>query len=257
MPSHPCVLLTRAPEDNAPLAKLLRDLEVPVRETPCVETRWLTPAAPAAQPAAIAFASRRAVEGFWRAGLHPTFLHTGRRPLVTAVGERTARALQDRGVEPDLIASPATGADLARVLDDRLAAQEDVLIPCGKGAPGELESHLRQRARACHALHVYENLAPELPELHPDAVAVAFVAAPSAAARLLDRFPWMATRPLLPIGPTTAAALESLGAQRILNPEAHLEDQARALAAAWHDARTSDPPVTCGDPASGVREPAP
>lgn len=256
MPSRRCALLTRAPEDNAPLAAALRDQGVLVRELPCVETVWCTPAQTPTRPAAIAFASRRAVEGFWRAGLHHALALDEAPPVLAVVGESTASRLRDRGFEPDLIASPSTGAHLAQMLHDQLDPSAHVLVPTGHGPRGELETHLRKHGRPCHTVEVYENRAPELAHVEPSEVAVIFVAAPSAADRLLKRFPWMSSCPFLPIGATTHAALKGLGVHRILDPQTSVDAQVAALADAWRAPQMSTHETCCG-PTSGVREPQP
>ncbi len=238
MPSRPCVVLTREPRDNAPLARALGARGVPVRELPCAATRLLPAAAPTSAPAAVAFASRRGVEGFLAAGLAP-LLDARSGALVAAVGPATAEALEAAGIEVSMVAEPATGEALAEALDARLPAGVAVLLPRGR-LPGRLDAALAALGRAVEVVEVYDNPTPELPELPPFPVAAVFVAAPSAAERLLARLPWMIDRPFLAIGPTTLEALERLGVAEILGQSAVHEEQVRLLEDAWRRAVASD-----------------
>jgi uroporphyrinogen-III synthase len=230
--SRPCVVLTREPEDNRRLAQALAERGVPVREIPCVQTRWLQPALPLGPFAAVAFASRRAVGGLLRAGMDPGWLQRRPRPLVAAVGEATRQALQDEGISVDLVAEPPTGRALAEALHARLPAGAVVLVPCGSTPGGGLEPGLRALGRPFESLPVYANDAPEGAPLEPFPVAAVFVAAPSAARRLLERAPWLRERPFLAIGPTTATALAELGVREVLGPAMDTEAQLAQLLAA-------------------------
>ncbi len=229
MPSSPCVVLTREPEDNLPLARALLERGVPVCEIPCVATRYLVPDQAPSGAAAIAFASRRAVRGFVLAGLVERLLGVPARPLVAAVGAATRLELAAHGVVTDLVAEPATGRVLAGLLDGLLEPGGSVLIPCGNLAGGGLESQLRELGRRCQALPVYANEPAGLEPIAPFPVLAVFVAAPSAAERLLARAPWFRDHPFLAIGPTTAAALEECGVTRILGPAMSLEQQVEIL----------------------------
>lgn len=239
MSSSPCVVLTRESEDNLCLLRALTRRGVPVREIPCVHTRYLAARLPAEGFAAVAFGSRRAVRGFVQAGLD---LEDGQpRPLVAAVGAATEAELQEAGVPVDLVAEPPTGRALAEALHARLPPGGAVLVPRGSLAGGGLEPGLRALGRSCSPLPVYANEASEPEPLEPFPVAAVFVAAPSAARRLLERAPWLCGVPFLAIGPTTRAALIELGVQRVLGPAMDPEQQAQLLEAAWlnHLASTS------------------
>ncbi|RJO63855.1 MAG: hypothetical protein C4523_19340, partial [Myxococcales bacterium] len=123
MPRTPTVVLTRQPEDNAPLRALLEARGLGVIEAPCVAAATIEPPEaetrrlpPLGALAAAAFASRRGVEGFfaWLAA-HPE-RDAGRPALIGAVGPATAKALAARGWPADVVAEPATGEALARAL---------------------------------------------------------------------------------------------------------------------------------------------
>ncbi len=238
MSSSPCVVLTREPEDNQRLKRALAERGVPVREVPCVQTRWLRPALPPGPFTAVAFASRRAVKGLVRADLASRLLRATPRPIVAAVGEATQAALEAEDIAVDLVAEPPTGRALARALDEALPPGAPVLVPRGDTGGGGLEPGLRALGRPFVSLPVYANEAPEGEVLEPFAVAAVFVAAPSAARRLLARAPWLRERPFLAIGPTTAAALSELGVGCVMGPAMATEDQLAALLAA-HASATS------------------
>ncbi len=148
------VLVTRAQDDLAPLAELLRARGAQPIGFPCIELA--PPDGPelaaldaalvsisSEPPAAIALASPHAVECLvarLRAlGLAPALLG---RLLVAAAGEATARALEAHGVAAITPAAGAGAAPLARLLRERLGAAHE-------GAPGDglHATHLRPGAR--------------------------------------------------------------------------------------------------------------
>lgn len=245
MSSSPFVVLTRELEDNLPLARALTERGVPVRELPCLRTRYLEPVHVPGAVAAVAFASRRAVRGFHQAGLVDAVLRREHPPLVAAVGQATRAELESHGVAVELVADPPTGRSLAALLHRRLGRDQLLLVPRGELAGGGLEPGLRELGCAFHSLVVYAQEAPEAGALAPFPVAAVFVAAPSAAARLIERAPWLKDHPILAIGPTTAEALEALGATRILGPAMSLEQQAQILEGLWreHPRRPSANPL--------------
>lgn len=235
MSSSPCVVLTRELEDNLLLARALAGRGVPVRELPCVQTRYVVPDSWPSSVAAIAFGSRRAVRGFVHAGLGPRLLGGASRPLIAAVGEATRAELEACELAVDLVADPPTGLALAHALAARLEPGARVLVPRGSLAGGGLEPGLNELGRPCLPLVVYANEAPVLPSLEPFPVAAVFVAAPSAARRLLQCAPWLRTHSFLAIGPTTAAALRELGVDRILGPAMSTEQQTEILTRCWRE----------------------
>ncbi len=233
MSSRPCVVLTREPGDNLPLARALGERGVPVRELPSLQTRFLPATLPLEPVAAVAFASRRAVRGYLQAGLHRAVPQGGERPLVAAVGAATREALLAEGIEVDLVAEPSTGEALAEALHRILEPGAAVLVPRGSLAGGGLEPGLESRGRPCLPLPVYANEAPATEAIPPFDAAVVFVAAPSAAKRVLARAPWLRSRPFLAIGPTTADALRRLGVQRVLGPAMTFARQLEILEDTW------------------------
>lgn len=244
MPTRPCVVLTREPEDNRALAAALGARRVPVRELACTRTLYLVPDRVPPRTPAVAFASRRAVRGFLDAGLAEHALGGATPPIVAAVGAATRRELERAGVAVDLVAEPETGHALADALDACLEPGLAVAVPCGSLAGGGLLPRLSRLGRPVVPVAVYANLAPPIEALAPFPVAAAFVAAPSSARRLLEALPWMVEVPILAIGPTTSAALESCGVRRVLGPTMDLTVQADILHREWnrHPANRADEP---------------
>ncbi len=216
------IVLTRSAEDNAPLRRELAArghvvLEVP---TACVRDIGPEPSADvvrqwAAQARAIAFTSRNGVQGFCRLlGAEPLLAALEGGALIAAVGRATAQVLAEAGIAPVLaLTEPMTGSHLAEALADRLETQPDawVLAVQGRHARPELVQGLALRGVPSRVAVVYENAVPEPPAaelLRACALADAvYVAAPSAADRLLAWAPELRDRAFVAIGPTTAAEL--------------------------------------------------
>ena len=215
------VVLTRSSEDNAPLRSALQARGVAVLEVPTVDVRavgpepdadtvdrWLTDARVAA------FTSRNGVLSFVKLLGAPrlTALQRG-GGIIAAVGKSTAQVLQSEGIEGVVaVQEPMTGSHLAQVLAERLdGSAGPVLAFQGRHARPELVDGLRQRGIEARVVVVYENAVPAAPGanlLRACAAASAiFVAAPSAADRLLAWAPELRDRPFVAIGPTTAAEL--------------------------------------------------
>jgi len=227
--SLPVVVLTRSPQDNRPLADELARRGVPFRELPCIATRFVSPSALPAAPAALAFPSRNAVRGFVERGLDALWLCGASPPLLAAVGPATADELRRHGHEADLVADPPTGQALAAALMAELPASAQIAVLRGDQVGGGLEPALRKAARPFQALQVYQNYAPPIPDLEPFPVAAVFVASPSAVRRLCRALPWMRTCPFLAIGPTTKRACLELGIPEVTESERGLEAWAHAL----------------------------
>lgn len=104
----------------------------------------------------VAFASANAVARLFRRaevlGLVPG---TWSGTRVAAVGRATARALRDRGVEPDLIPATFTGRALARALG---RGDGRVLLPRVEGGPGDIVAALRSLGWAPVEVTAYRNL---------------------------------------------------------------------------------------------------
>jgi len=241
--SRPCVVLTREPADNQDLREALEARGVPVRELPCAETAWLDPGPIREGAAAVAFASRRAVRGLLASPAGAAVLAAVPRPLVAAVGPSTRAEVEARGIGVDLVADPPTGEALGRALDALLAPGAPVLLPRGDLEGGGVERALARAGRPCWPVLVYENREPPLRPEAPFPTAAVFVAAPSAARRLLAALPWLRAQRCLAIGPTTRDALLAAGAVDVGVTGTDPGDQLAAVLAAWTRAaaRGADP----------------
>lgn len=249
MQASEVIVLTREPEDNRDLASRLERAGAQVREIPCILTRLRDPdpaelerlPAPG-QVGALAFTSRRAVQGWVRwvgtasAGSWPRLLPVD-RIAVAAVGRSTARALEEAGMKPGLVADPPTGESLARLLATHVPPDRCIVLPGGEMRAGGLEAGLEEAECTTRTLTLYANDDPRVPALDPFPVAAVFVASPSAGRRLLDAMPWMKACPFVSIGPTTSRALRELGVESIREPGPAPEHWLRALldAAGVHD----------------------
>jgi uroporphyrinogen-III synthase len=132
----------------------------------------------------------------------------GGLPKVAAVGRGTAEALQERGVEPDLVARVSTQEGLAAELP-RPAGR--VLFPAAEGARGVLVQEL-----GADFVPVYRTL--ELaPERFPQADLV--VLASGSAARAFAALG--VDVPCVSIGPVTSAEARELGLRVVAEAAGH------------------------------------
>jgi glutamate-1-semialdehyde 2,1-aminomutase len=136
----------------------------------------------------------------------------GRGALLAAVGRTTAEALQDACLGVDVeAAEPSTGGRLAVQLADTLAEDALVLLIQGRHARPELAQGLQAHGLRVVRAVVYENAEPSPPTAEVLAASaradLIYLAAPSAAERLLAWAPHLRDRAFLAIGPTTATDL--------------------------------------------------
>ncbi len=132
----------------------------------------------------------------------------GGLPKVAAVGQGTADALRERGVEPDLVARVSTQEGLAAELP-RPAGR--VLFPAAEGARGVLVQEL-----GADFVPVYRTV-ELVPESFPDAQLV--VLASASAARALAALG--VDVPCVSIGPVTSAEARSLGLRVVAEADGH------------------------------------
>jgi uroporphyrinogen-III synthase len=221
MPSD-LVVLTRRESDNEALARALEARGLRCLSYPCIATRTVPPdeailreLASVGALAAIAFASRSAVEGLFDQPAIGARLALSDVPLLGAVGPATASALAARHRPPDLVADPATGAALAAALARRLSPAARVLIPGGDKARPELPAGLRAAGLIPLPLPVYAHVEVTPDPLPPPPPRVIVCASPSAAMAFLRANSDLTACAFVAIGPTTEQALAALGATRI------------------------------------------
>jgi uroporphyrinogen-III synthase len=219
------VVLTREDEDNRALAALLEARGVPWVSYPCLRTHFVPRSAWDCNPGeygVLAFTSRRGVRGL-HAGLEGVLPG---EPLLAAVGRGTCRALEELfGRAADVIAHPPTGAGLAETLIPRLGPGDRVLLVRGDRTSGTFQEALRRAGHHLDELIVYEQLAPRLEPLSERRPVILVLASPSAARRFLELHRGrLAMAACVAIGPTTAAAVEALGAGPVLVAEEPTND---------------------------------
>jgi uroporphyrinogen-III synthase len=226
------VLVPRSPAQAEAFAAALRAEGL---EPVIAEVTRLVAADPAAMDEAlarawdwIAFASANAV-AFTLARGRPT----GR---LAAVGERTAGALRDAGLEVDLVAEEKTGAGLARALAAAGVAGASILLPRAEGGRDELADGLRAAGARVTPVAVYrtialapEELAPLRARLASGEIEAAAFFAPSQVAPLAGALG--PVRIIAAVGPTTADALRAAGARvDVVASQPTAEALARAIA---------------------------
>ncbi len=216
------VLLTRATADNQALRQQLVDRDFVVVELPTAALQPIVGApldlpTALAQVDALAFTSPHAVRFFCGAAAPPATRHgvvawqaAGGR--IGVVGAATRAALVATGLRADVEANPAHGAALAEALADALTSDASPVVahPCAAHARPELATGLHARGVRYVPWVCYGNQAPEAQEYSLIAAAAAdvvYLAAPSAADRLLAWLPSLRDAALVCIGPTTAAHL--------------------------------------------------
>ena len=214
-PAGPVVVLTRAPDDNAPLAAALRRRGAAVVEIPLIERALDVDAlarcaARCPQPDVVLFTSRFAVEA-----LGPTAPALLRPRRVLCVGPATAAAAAAAGwqVEPGLTpaAGRATGPDAVRAAG--LEPGAVVLFP-GPAEPNPATlAALSDAGVALFAVPVYRNDAPAdaTEALRSLRAADAVVLSAPSAARRWVACPLAHQVPVFAIGPTTASEARRIG----------------------------------------------
>jgi uroporphyrinogen-III synthase len=264
------VVVTRAPEQAAGLARALEDLGAEVIFLPAIQ--FAEPEDYAALDQAIAslaqvdwliFTSGNAVRFFARraaalgAGLSPAA--PGLK--VAVVGGATAEAARAAGFSVDYVARRATGSDLARELGGAVKGRR-VLVPSSDRASDDFARALAEAGAEVARPIAYRTLAgpadaPVLETLRRgEADAVTF-ASPSAfagvarqlGARALARFA------LAAIGPTTAQAIRDAGLTVAVEArESTAAGLAEAIAAYFTASAAAPRPVAAAD-AEGANRP--
>lgn len=201
------VLLAR---EDGPLAEGVRAAGAEVVACPVTRRVPLRPAGWPTSADWVALTSPATLEVLDELGLS---LPTGAR--IAAVGEATARAARQRGVEVDLVAGPRSSA--AALLQVWPEAVSTVLVPGSALASGELVDGLLARGNEVHRVDVYtvealsstpSEVAAEYRQGLFDAVVVTSGSIGAAVGELLG---WHAR--VIAFGPPSAAALRALGVE--------------------------------------------
>lgn len=230
------VMVTRPHHASTVLAEHLRARGAEVIVGPAIGITYMEPDVGALPPVSwdwVVFTSRHAVRGWWRwLARHNLDARVVAGSRVAAVGPSTAGELRRIGLRADLIPTEFRAAALVKTLAPHLDRGSQVLHPCGTRARAEVREGL-QHAAEVHDLVVYATCdrapGPSLRRRVAQGVDYLLLHSPSAAQV-------MVTHRLVPpeaviacIGPTTAAAAQSLGLSPLIVAEEHTD---RGLVAA-------------------------
>lgn len=217
------VVLTRAPEDNAGLARLLVQAGLPVLEWPAMATEDVVPDGGPAEirdrldrADGVVFTSRRGVDALCRlVGPGPVARALATRPAA-AVGPATAERLAELGVTCSLTGSGRGAEDLVAALVTRFPAGSRVLIVRSLAAEDRLPELLAAAGLDVSVAALHRPVAPEPVRREPRRLAAVVAASPSAARQVVTWNPWLRRVPFVAIGATTERALrEDLGVVRV------------------------------------------
>ena len=217
------VAVTRARAQASGLAARLRALGASVVEAPAIRTRALPAAKPdLASYDLVAVTSPTGAE-------HLLALLRDARELagrtVAAIGPGTARALRERGVEPDVVPERAVAEGLVEALDGLPVSR--ALIARAKEGRDVLPDALRARGAQVDVLALYETVAEPLDDATKAAAARAdyllFTSASSV--RFFAQAGGALEGPrLVSIGPATSAELRAHGAEPYVEANPHTPD---------------------------------
>jgi len=251
------VAVTRDEDADGPLSRALRDAGF--QPVPCAVAEEVPPADPAAltntardleQYDWIIVASQRAVRAITtaRGGSWPRGVRTA------AVGERTAAALVEAGVEPAPFVADGSGAD---ALWTALASRESwkgkrVLIPAVEGGRRTIIDGLTRAGASVTIVEPYRlqpraaaNVAADWRTHRPDAVVIASPSAGSLLLAAIGRQALASLCAVVAIGSTTASALRDAGVVAGQPPTASFTSIATHLASLRAHALAAE--VTRGD----------
>lgn len=187
------------------------------------------------RPQWLAFTSARGVERFFcLLGRYRLDLRRLGKCKLAAIGPATARALEDRGLYPEVCPAGRTGEALARALTETVRPGERVLLlRSAQGSP-ELTNTLREAGLKVHDLALYTAKALPGPEPLPELDVLTFGSAGGVQAFAEQYGP--VALPAVAIGPVTARALERAGMPARMAQEISAEGLARAVLA-WAEER--------------------
>jgi porphobilinogen synthase len=170
-------------------------------------------------------------------------VHGGHR--WAAVGEATARALRERGIEVGVVPSQANGAALAAAIPD--VEGKRLALVRASGADPDLPTALRARGALVEEITAYETVEgppesePALQQALREEDVAAVVFASGSAVRGFLKLGGAATLPAITIGPRTSAAAREAGF--VVAAEATTQDVKQMVAAVERSvSRTTDRP---------------
>jgi porphobilinogen synthase len=139
----------------------------------------------------------------------------GGGPRWAAVGEATAQALRERGIEVDVVPSHANGASLGAAIPD--VEGRRVALVRASGADSDLPNALRERGAIVEEITAYETVEgptesePALRQALREEDVAAVVFASGSAVRGFLKLGGAANLPAITIGPRTSAAAREAG----------------------------------------------
>ena len=225
------VLVTRARHQSEGFRRQLADLGAAVVEIPTIEVRPIA-AGPEARQAMhrlpetglVIVTSANAVEIFFRMlfdfGADARALASSK---VCAIGPETARALEEHGIRPEMVAGEYTAEGLAQALAGWDLTGRRVLVPRARMGRDALPALLAQRGAEVQVLPVYETVCPatsaeQLRQLFAgEGVDVVTFTSSSTVANFIDAFPSgqlpaaVASAAIACMGPVTADTATKLG----------------------------------------------
>lgn len=232
------ILITRSKEQSAPLQLALEDRGATVHSLPLLEIAppddWGPLDAAIAQLHSYQwtlFTSPNSVQFFFqRLRDRQKDARTFCTCRIAAVGTSTARYLQERGIEPDLVPNEQSQQGLVAAFAATDVNGAKILFPASSIGRSELVESLRQRGAEVHHITTYQNRAPAAdavevpPSLLENKVDMAVFASPSSVEHLWQLLGEAQSTRLLShtaiacIGPTTAAAVHQRGLRVAVQP---------------------------------------
>lgn len=145
---------------------------------------------------------------------------------VAAIGPGTAKALEERGVEADLVPSSYYSEELARALLERGVKGKRILLPRAEGARKVLVEMLKEGGAEVDEVPAYRTVLPRgvqrLKEILPLVDLVAFTSG-QAVRNFMEGLsaPWPTGLHTAAIGPITAKVIEGYGIEVHVIPEVY------------------------------------
>ena len=159
------------------------------------------------------FSSHNGVVGFVRAlAKQSRDIRTLHTVTIVAIGAKTAQALQDYGIQPDIMPIEPTMMGIRDCLMDHLGPADHILVPTSNQSDRVLKSDQHMLARVTY-VDAYNNTVPTSFDPHqwvqPSDQFIFMNAA--SVYRCYDRYPSLANHRVFSIGPSTTSALMTVG----------------------------------------------